>query len=172
MSNQNSLKDAILEALRLAQKTGRQSPFIELLGNEAIAVEIVPDYDCDTFANDSDCYGKLEMERRDRSRPEGFNGAAVKLVGRDVYWWQPPMDVVNMPEQLEALRKRVQGWLRDEWSYVGIVVTLLSAPCDCCGARKESDASLWRIESDSGEDYFEEVIGDLVHGLLVDTSHT
>lgn len=51
--------------------------------------------------------------------------------------------------------RRIEGLLRDDWHYMGIEVVTAWG-----------NESLWGIESDSGEEYIEEVIADLLHGLL------
>lgn len=59
----------------------------------------------------------------------------------------------------EAVRRdyeRLRAWCNDEWSYVGVVVTLLDVEGD---ATDESN-SIWGIESDAG-DYLTEVAHDL-----------
>lgn len=53
---------------------------------------------------------------------------------------------------------RLRAWCNDDWSYVGVIVAHV---CPCCGRAVESRAaSLWGIESDSG-DYLQEVAEEL-----------
>jgi hypothetical protein len=67
-----------------------------------------------TIDDDSDLYGRVRYVERDRfstfpaTRPDGFNGAAVKM--RDYsgacYWWQPPTGVTA--EVLATVRSEVE----------------------------------------------------------------
>ena len=58
----------------------------------------------------------------------------------------------------------LRGWCNDEWSYVGVVVTLLDADGDEVPAVQ---GSLWGIESDAYE-YHKEVAADLASELLAE----
>lgn len=61
---------------------------------------------------------------------------------------------------VQADFERLRAWCRDEWHYMGVIVTPF---CPHCGERMDSKAaSLWGIESDSGDAYLAEVIADLV----------
>lgn len=164
-------------ALDLANEMERRSftsqPFTDwrdLPNGMRVRAKMESDNDRNLFSHrdgSSDCDGQIFWpERHSRQRPAGCDGSARKLVTRDGYvWWQPPADVVNDAAILENVRKRVQGWFYDQWHYVGIIVETESAPCTCCNVRKEVETfpgSLWGIESDSGTDYFAEVIGEML----------
>lgn len=124
------------------------------------------EYDEASSLEDSgDWFGTIKAGRRSDSsndaRPEGFNGAARKISSRGgMLWWQPPQDVLSDPSALASLEKRVRAYFLEDWTYVGVVVEVRSAPCSCCGERKAETQSLWGIESDAG-DYFAEVLGEL-----------
>ena len=55
----------------------------------------------------------------------------------------------------EYARERKEAWERGEWSMVGIIVTAHA------GDQEIGSASLWGIESDSGDDYFNEIEQEL-----------
>ncbi len=59
-------------------------------------------------------------------------------------------------EAVEEDYRRMKAWCDDEWWWMGVVVTMLDTE-----GRKlpmpEARDSLWGIESDSGDDYFDEV---------------
>ena len=58
--------------------------------------------------------------------------------------------------------ERVRAYFRDDWYYVGVVLTVTR------GGIELSSASLWGIESDSGAAYFNEVCAELEHDALPD----
>lgn len=135
---------------------------------DGITWTIRQEHDSDSNLDDCDWWGKVEWDKPNRysdhsRRPDGFNGNAevVHTDGRSRLWWQPPADVKRTDDNFKGLRAKVRGWYRDEWSYCGIVVAMYT-PCATCGGEKEVDASLWGIESDSGDDYFAETIADLI----------
>lgn len=66
--------------------------------------------------------------------------------------YDPYTDFAEPDEEPE----RHRAWLKDEWYYVGVVVTLL----DIEGNETDAAQSLWAIESDSGA-YLQEVAGEL-----------
>lgn len=133
---------------------------ITLSDDREIRLEIVPDevMSLDEF---SDCYGSIELDHKScytgySRRPEGFNGAARKFSTRDNdYWWQPPEDLVNDPENCAEWFKIVRDYYNGDWWYVGVAITI-----NTCG--RDESASLWGIESNAGEDYFKETIGELI----------
>lgn len=89
---------------------------------------------------------------------------AVRLARRDG-WNTAPYSWSSKGAQAHAAAladfKYLQHWCNDEWHYCGIVVTLLDAD----GEPEDVDASLWGIESE-GDDYHEEVIGELIAECL------
>lgn len=138
-----------------------------------IRLEIVPDevMSLDEF---SDCYGSIELDHKScytgySRRPDGFNGAARKFSTRDTdYWWQPPADLVNDPENCAEWFKIVRDYYNGEWWYVGVVVTIDKPACECGHTRIQHNdsVSLWGIESNAGEDYFKETIRELIREAL------
>ena len=68
-------------------------------------------------------------------------------------------------EQARADYERLRAWCKDEWYYLGVIVTLL----DIEGNATDAQASLWGIESDS-EDYLKETAQELAGNVLHDVS--
>lgn len=64
-------------------------------------------------------------------------------------------------ESVRMDMERMRGWCRDDWYYVGVVVTLLSPDGDPLESHSES---LWGIESDCA-DYLQEVAQDLAEQI-------
>jgi hypothetical protein len=65
---------------------------------------------------------------------------------------------------VESDFERMRAWCRDEWQWIGVVVTVFDAD-----GEKVSDESLWGIESDG--DYWREVAAELINqqiaGVLI-----
>lgn len=88
---------------------------------------------------------------------------AVKLARRDGW------GIANPPEgatrrQIAALAaredfERLRRWCNDDWSYVGVVVTVSARGVDL------GTASFWGIESDAG-DYLLEVANELLSDVM------
>lgn len=137
----------------------------ELSDGRQIKLEIVQD---DIGLEEFDFYGEIKPYTQNvytgrSARPDGFNGAARKIDTRDGFvWWQPPADVLNSPETVETLRKLVQGWYHEDWYYVGIVVQIDNACFKCGKLSNAGMASLWGIESNSGNDFMKETIKELI----------
>ena len=85
--------------------------------------------------------------------------AAVKRA-REQRWDTAPYGQGTLGQRAERAAeqhfKRMRDWCRDEWCYVGVAVTLLTAD----GEDSDEWESLWGIESDS-PDYHREVAGEL-----------
>jgi hypothetical protein len=79
-----------------------------------------------------------------KARSEGFKGPAAQQAAE---------------REFDYLRR----WCIGEWSYVGIVVTLLDAQ----GEETDQSASLWGIESDQ-DDIHNEVALELAHEIIND----
>lgn len=152
--------DSLVDALRRRDKaTTEYNGFLIEVTSEADDIQRLTD--------DFDWYGTIELEEISSGRgqrPPGFTGAA-EVVYRDRFgrtWWQPPADVARGSEGFTSLRKLVRGWYREEWHYVGIVVTV-SRLCPCCHELREvATESLWGVESYASADYVAEVVRDLL----------
>lgn len=129
-----------------------------------IKLEIMPDEYYSLL--EDDFYGAVELDRSDpytgySRRPDGFDGAARKFDGNgrsnDTFWWQPPTDLVNDKENCAKVFEIVRGYYNQDWWYVGVAISIK-------GDRRseDRDASLWGIESNAGEEYFKEIIRDLL----------
>jgi len=142
---------ALAETLRPAWD--KPADFLELADGTRVRALLRPDDDR-RLQDDGDWYGVLAWDKgRESQRPAGFDGAA-RVVHTDLHarlWWQPPADVLGNPETLENLARRVCGYFRDDWHYVGVVVEVERPACSCCGEHKQESRSLWGIESDAGE---------------------
>lgn len=130
-----------------------------------ITLRIEPDYEVNPF-RDYDCYGTLhETHVRwtgREQRPHGVDGAGSRMQARDgMWWWQPPADVKPYPEALAALRERVRRFVSEQWSFVGIVLTLT----DASGVER-GHASLWSVEDDLSLGELTEIISDLLSEVL------
>ena len=101
----------------------------------------------------------------DRRMKRFYNFAgAVKLARRDRWNTAPynwPTDGARAHAAALADFDYLRRFCTDQWHYCGIVVTLLDAD----GEPDSVDASLWGIESE-GDDYHEEVIGELIAECL------
>lgn len=65
---------------------------------------------------------------------------------------------------VEADYQRLRAWLNDDWHWCGVIVTLL----DVDGDETSVSASMWCIESDSGEcleEVARELADELVHNI-------
>lgn len=155
-----TMDDAISEAM---DRWGEPSDPVKLPDGSEYIVTVMLDENAG-LEEYGDWYGRLKWgDYHHRQRPDGFDGAAEKISMRDGFlWWQPPEDVKSAPERREWIRERVQGYYLDHWIYVGLVVTLYSAPCPKCGERAEHQASLWGIESDADHSYIREVVSELL----------
>lgn len=75
-----------------------------------------------------------------------------------------PYDPTNPAHKARRLNRRYAAWRRDEWHYIGLFVQLARRP--------ELHASLWGIESDSGAQHLEQIMGELCSELLHLDGHT
>jgi len=79
---------------------------------------------------------------------------------------------MTSPRQYAAMAarddyERLRAWCNDEWSYVGVIVTVSHAVTGI----ELGSASLWGIESDAG-DYLEEIVRDLEPEAIEDARNT
>lgn len=82
--------------------------------------------------------------------------------------WGPPGDEGMTPRQKAAHAaradfNRLKAWCADEWSYVGLEV---SVSRNGVQMTDEYAHALWGVETDSGADYFAEIAGDLAGQAL------
>ncbi len=81
--------------------------------------------------------------------------------------WDAPPYGTGTPGQraaraAEADFARLRAWCRDDWCYVGLVVTIYAEDVEL------ATASLWGIESDADADYFNETVADLLAEALAE----
>lgn len=110
-----------------------------------------------------DTYGRAAWRDARQGRPADMDGAAC-IIHRnrgDVLWWQPPADVIGDPEAQRAVHDYVIGYVRNDWTYVTVEVTVFR-PCTHCGGGHEQTAALGGVESNSGAAYLTEVVTDLL----------
>jgi hypothetical protein len=103
--------------------------------------------------HDVDCY------------PEGYecvthlvNSATIPIEGTNKWYFNIEKwtrENPSLADDAPLVIKRLRAWLEDEWNYIGIVVNTGHAT-----------DSLWGIESDSGQEYFDTVILDLLNYCL------
>lgn len=102
----------------------------------------------------------------DRSRKRYYDVQAAMLLAKCDGWGTS--DGRRAGESLNAYRARaveadfefLRGWCNDDWTYIGVVVTLADDDDD----RDESE-SLWGIESNAG-DYLNTVAHELADEIL------
>jgi hypothetical protein len=107
--------------------------------------------------------------KQDRGYVWVYDMRATREKANEEGWGLGPKEIAKMTERLgraptkreivaQAIEqdfKRHQGWLHDNWMYIGIEVTdILSGDSD----------SLWGIEDDC-EEYVQEITGELASGL-------
>ena len=93
-----------------------------------------------------------EQARRDNWGSYGWQGAGEGMTRRQF-----------AAEQARNDYERLRAWCKDEWYYVGVIVTLL----DIEGNATDAQQSLWGIESDS-EGYLGEVATQLANDCIND----
>ena len=122
--------------------------------------------DEDTTLSDYGGSGTLSTVTYSAGRPADFTSAAemIHLSTFDVTWWQPPTDVHPNTPEYTALREYVRGWCDEEWYYCTVAISVK-------GDRRSLDrhASLSGIESNSGDDYFMDIITALLAECNVTT---
>ncbi|WCD44216.1 hypothetical protein Lumi_077 [Xylophilus phage Lumi] len=98
-----------------------------------------------------------------KAKKEGWGLGDQDLADLQVKLGRPP----KAGEVTEyAVRKdmaRMKGWLNDEWHWRGIWVCPYTE--DGEDPLRSKAQSLWGIESDSGEEYFQEVIAELIEQI-------
>ena len=146
-------------------------------GTMSFRIEWVYDHDSDAPWDREDGHGPVsDWEHRSKRPGEMILNSnrgshrfydfaeAVKLARKDG-WNTAPFDWPTNGARAHAAALADFDYLRrfcnDQWHYCGIVVTLLDAD----GEPDSVDASLWGIESE-GDDYHEEVIGELIAECL------
>lgn len=128
---------------------------VEGIGTYTLTIEYDPE--AGLFDGNHGEWGELAESSWHRNtgrqqRPSGFDGAARILSTRGgPVWWQPPAG-----EKANAqLAERVRRFLAEDWSFVGVTLTLSIPGYD------DQSTSLWGIESDPGADYLAEVISEM-----------
>ena len=115
-------------------------------------------------------YGEVREVRRGENgyslRPGDFDGAARKLDRRDDWnrspelWWQPPAGVDAAG--VDFCYKRLNGWLRDDWTWAFLAVEVHGAACEACGCVTPKTDSLGGIESDADFEYLASTLADMI----------
>lgn len=139
-------------------------------------VTIEPDFDHGAPWEECDGHGIVsEWTRRsklpgelilseDRGLYRYYDFAESCKIARKDGWDAKPYNTGQETKRQQAAKaamsdyEYLRQWCNDQWSYVGVVVT---AKCACCDEFTGSDASLWGIESHSGE-YLEQVARELI----------
>lgn len=98
----------------------------------------------------TDCWGIGEQEKADFKAANGRD-----MTKREIYARAVQLDF-----------ERLAAWCRDDWFYIGIVVTMVKLDEDAPKGwfRTKHQASLWGIESDAGK-YLLEVVKELAGEL-------
>lgn len=96
-----------------------------------------------------------EQARKDNWGSYGWQGAGEGMTRRQF-----------AAEQARNDYDRLRAWCKEEWYYLGVVVTLM------CVDGSETDAvqSLWGIESDAGT-YLGQTASELVNGCITDITN-
>lgn len=100
----------------------------------------------------------IKLARRDRWNIRGVDDEDVAALARKL--GREPTAREVTAEAVERDFRRMRGWCNNEWSWVGVVVTLL----DTDGNATDETESLWGIESDSPE-YHAEVAQELAEQI-------
>lgn len=107
-----------------------------------------------------DSQGRYHFDQRatlDKARAEGWGLAPQDLQRLGIRLGHDPTPEEITAEAVEAEYRYLRGWAQDDWSYIGVVVTIP----DFGGLR----ASLWGIESNAGV-YLDEVARELADQIL------
>jgi len=83
--------------------------------------------------------------------------------GLDPY--DPQTDRAEWAKYAEQDYRRMEDLNRGGWCFVGVIVETQAPTCGCCGHTETLGASLWGIESDAGDSYFDSVVEDLIGEL-------
>lgn len=161
-------REALLDDLVSAHGWLEDSATVDLLGFGTLAVKVEYMHYASPFDGDDDIYGTLHWPDGggwvhggyNERRPPGVDGSGRKFDTRSgPVWWMPPADVKGDAKILDALATRVSRYLREDWGYVGIVLSV-ERPHEA-----STDSSLWRVESDSGREYISEILDSLFADL-------
>jgi hypothetical protein len=102
---------------------------------------------------------------QDRGSRRYYDAQAAVRQAKEEGWDAPPYGVGTTGERatraVKADFERLRAWCNDEWSYVGVVVSVSRNGV----VLDEHAASLWGIESDAG-DYLREVANELADEAL------
>lgn len=157
-------------------------------------VAVKPDEHCDPPWENSDGHGAVRSTYNYYGGPEKKPGERPMHSERGTHWlydWQAAMEtakkdgwglgpqgIADLTEKLmraptkgeitaEAVQRDfdfLSGWVRNDWHYVGVVVTELDAEGDEIDNPAAHD-SLWGVE-DSDDAYIEEVAHEIAGNLL------
>lgn len=160
-------------------------------------VRIVRDENADAPWENSDGHGPVSAERHGPKAPgewllcggrqsyskRYYDAQAAMAQARRDSWGLAPAQLSALTDKLgraptrgdicaEAVRldfEYLRAWLRDEWWYVGVVVTLRDEHCcnseRACMRHSHLTESLWGIESNAGDEYLQEVTDELIAEL-------
>ena len=144
----------------------------DLPGGLTARVTVEYDHVADTPWEREDGHGSFsEWTRRDKRPGERvlcddhgarryYDFAAAVATARADGWDAPPYGTGTPGQRAaraaEADFARLRAWCRDDWCYVGLVVTIYAEDVEL------ASASLWGIDSDSDADYFNETIAELL----------
>lgn len=114
--------------------------------------------------------GELELNRQGASR-RYFDFSATCKKAREEQWDAPPYNTGGETKRQQAAKaaranyEYIRAWCKDEWRYVGVVVTLLDDNGDATGVTD----TLWGVETYG--DYHEieaaRLVDELAHGYGV-----
>ena len=143
---------------------------IDLPDGRSLRLRIEPDQDASV--NDSDCYGRIEWSHVGphnytgrANRPDDFTGAA-HILDRDhgsVLWWQPWEGATEEQARdfLPTLRELV------EYGFKLVGLELRETVTDSLGSEHTVvlDTAWLGGVDDTGSDYLQEIIGEMLHEL-------
>lgn len=103
------------------QLSSDQRSVVPVSDGTRLVFQILPD-EFAYIRDDEDWIGKVAVCERDRSRPDGFDGAARKVGSHhgDIYWWQPPSDVLGNDASVELLRRELIDILNYGYSLISV----------------------------------------------------
>jgi hypothetical protein len=167
MSHKDRLPDLVHKGITFKVETmrdeGHEAPWEDDDGRGVVTDWL--NIDADTA--DAAKLRQLGHEERDGSA-RYFDVAATRAKAKAEGWGLSDEDRAKLPKHatkaqildaiVEGEYRFLNGWCSNEWEYIGVIVTLPGTGID---------ASLWGIESNSG-DYLQEVARDLADQIIGD----
>lgn len=122
----------IIDSITEQMSRDYAGPWNVMVGGYKVTVLSTPD-ELTEMSDYEDCYGKVAWIGRNShhdQRPDGFDGAAMKVwTQSDVVWWQPPAYIKNDAQTLSETAMVVKDILSYGFHSYSMVITKI---CECC----------------------------------------